>query len=75
MCVPRDQFRDVFSYSPFRSPLSTQHLGERAKSGWLEMRIMCACGTTCLSTDCRCSYGSNETHGEMKDEKNTIRSE
>ena len=30
------------------SPLSTQHLGERAKTGWLEIRIMCLSGATCL---------------------------
>jgi hypothetical protein len=26
--------------------------GERAKTGWLRIRIMCLSGTTCLSTDC-----------------------
>ena len=26
--------------------------GERAKTGWLEIRIMCLHGVTCLSTDC-----------------------
>jgi hypothetical protein len=25
---------------------------KRGKSGWVEMRIMCVSGTTCLSTDC-----------------------
>jgi len=34
------------------SPLSTQHKGERAKTGWLEIRIMCLTGTTCLSAVC-----------------------
>jgi len=34
------------------SPLSTQHRGERAKSGWLRIRIVCPSGMTCLSTDC-----------------------
>ena len=32
------------------SPLSTQHSGERAKTGWLEIRIMCSSGATCLPT-------------------------
>ena len=27
-------------------------LGERAKTDWLGIRIMCPSGTTCLSTDC-----------------------
>ena len=34
------------------SPLGTQHKGERAKIGWLAIRILCPSGTTCLSTDC-----------------------
>jgi hypothetical protein len=34
------------------SPLSTQHLGERAKTGWLGIRIMCPSGATCLPADC-----------------------
>jgi hypothetical protein len=34
------------------SPLSMQHKGERAKTGWLEIRIMCLTWTTCLSADC-----------------------
>jgi len=34
------------------SPLSTQHSGERAKTGWLGIRIMCQSGTTCQSADC-----------------------
>jgi hypothetical protein len=34
------------------SPLSTQHSGDRAKTGWLGIRIMCPSGTTCLSADC-----------------------
>ena len=33
------------------SPLSTQHSGERAKTGWLGIRIMCPSGATCLSAD------------------------
>jgi hypothetical protein len=31
------------------SPLSTQHEGERAKTG---IRIMCPSGATCLPADC-----------------------
>jgi hypothetical protein len=34
------------------SPLSTQHSGERAKTDWLGIRIMCPSGTTCLPADC-----------------------
>ena len=34
------------------SPLSTQHYGVKAKTGWLGIRIMCPSGATCLSTDC-----------------------
>ena len=35
------------------SPLSTQHWGERAKTGWLGIRIMCSnYRATCLSADC-----------------------
>ena len=34
------------------SPLSTQHKGERAKTGWLGIRKMCLNGATCLSADC-----------------------
>jgi hypothetical protein len=33
------------------SPLSTQQLGVRAKTGWLEIKIMCPSGMTCLSAD------------------------
>ena len=29
-------------------PLSTQHLGERAKTGWIGIRIMCPSGVTFL---------------------------
>jgi uroporphyrinogen-III synthase len=35
------------------SPLSMQHLVERAKTGWLGIKIMCRSGATCLSAD-RC---------------------
>ena len=37
------------------SPKNAQHLGERAKTGWLGIRIMCLGGATCLSEDCCCS--------------------
>ena len=33
------------------SPLSMQPKGERAKTGWLRIRIMCQSGATCLSVD------------------------
>ena len=33
------------------SPLSTQHLGERAKTGLLGIRIMCPIGATYLPAD------------------------
>ena len=34
------------------SPLSTHHLGERANTGWLGIKIMCRSGATCLPADC-----------------------
>jgi len=34
------------------SPLSVQHKGVRAKTGWLGIRIMCPSGATYLSADC-----------------------
>jgi hypothetical protein len=34
------------------SPLSTQHQGERAKTGRLGIRIMCPSGATCLPAEC-----------------------
>jgi hypothetical protein len=34
------------------SLLSTQHLEDRAKTGWLRIRIMCPSGATCLFADC-----------------------
>ena len=34
------------------SPLSTQHYGKRAKTGWLRIRIICQSGATCQSADC-----------------------
>ena len=45
------------------SPLGTQHSGERTKTGWLGIRIMCPNGATCLPVDCSLSelvlYKSN----------------
>ena len=34
------------------SPVSTRHEGERAKTGWIGIRIVCSSEGTCLSTDC-----------------------
>ena len=34
------------------SAISTQREGERAKTDWLGIRIMCPSGETCLSADC-----------------------
>jgi len=34
------------------SLLSTQHLGERSKTGWHGIGINCPSGVTCLSADC-----------------------
>jgi hypothetical protein len=34
------------------SPQNTQHLGVRVETGWLEIRIMCLSGATCLPADC-----------------------
>ena len=34
------------------SPLCMYHQGERSKTGWLRIGIMCPSGVTCLSTDC-----------------------
>ena len=34
------------------SPLSMEHYGERANTGWLGIRMMCSSGATCLSVDC-----------------------
>jgi len=31
------------------SPLSTQHKGERTKTGWLGIRIMCPSAAICIS--------------------------
>ena len=31
---------------------SAKHEGERAKTGWLGIRIMCPSGATCLSAAC-----------------------
>jgi hypothetical protein len=40
------------------SPLSMQYEGERAKTGWLRIRIMFPSGATCLPTDCCFRLGS-----------------
>jgi hypothetical protein len=34
------------------SLVSTQHYGDRARTGRLGIRIMCPSGATCLSADC-----------------------
>ena len=34
------------------SPLTMRHSGERTKTGWLWIRIMCQSRATCLSADC-----------------------
>jgi hypothetical protein len=34
------------------SPLSTQHSGEREKTGWLRIMITCPSGATCLPVEC-----------------------
>ena len=34
------------------SPLSMHHYGERAKTGWFRIRIMCPSVVTFLPTDC-----------------------
>ena len=34
------------------SPLNTQYKGERAKTGWFGISIMCQGGVTCLPADC-----------------------
>ena len=33
------------------SPRSKQHYGERAKTGWLGIKIKCPSGATCLPAD------------------------
>ena len=33
------------------SPLTTQHLGEKVKTGWLGIKIMSSSGATCLPAD------------------------
>ena len=55
-------------YYKFIAPLiSTHHLGGRAKTGWLGIRInkMCPSGATCLFADCGINdlalYTSNST--------------
>jgi hypothetical protein len=34
------------------SSLSMQHSGERTKTGWLRIIIMCQSGATCLPPNC-----------------------
>ena len=38
-------------YKIVASPLSTQHKGERAKTGWLGIGTMCQSGATCLPVE------------------------
>jgi hypothetical protein len=33
------------------SPLSTHYQGERTKTGWLGIRIMCPSGATCRNSE------------------------
>ena len=40
----------VFVASPLI--MSMQHKGERAKTCWFGIKIMCPSGATCLPTDC-----------------------
>ena len=49
--VDRYLYRSVERLVFVASPLSTQHNGERAKTGWLGIRIMCTSGATCLPAD------------------------
>ena len=48
---PRSGQTKDFAIGICSFPLSTQHLGERAKSGRLGFRIMCPSGMTCLPAD------------------------
>ena len=45
------QTKDYIQLVFVASPLSTQHEGERAKTCWLGIRIMCASEAKCLSAD------------------------
>jgi hypothetical protein len=44
--------KDYIKFVFVASPLSTQHYGERAKTGWLGIRIVCPTGATYLPADC-----------------------
>ena len=57
LCLPRARYIVVskpktMTLVSVASPLSTQHKGERAKTGWLWIRIMFQSGATCLLIDC-----------------------
>ena len=45
------QTKDYIQLVFVASPLSTQHEGERVKTCWLGIRIMCPSGATCLPAD------------------------
>ena len=49
------QTKDYIQLVFVASPLSTQHEGERAKTCWLGIRIVCPSGATCLPADYCCS--------------------
>ena len=49
---PRSRQPKTITFVFVASPLSTQHKGERAKTSWLGIRIMCPSGETCLPADC-----------------------
>jgi hypothetical protein len=49
---PRSGQTNDYQIGIFASPLSTQHYGERAKIGWLEIRIMSLNGVTFPPADC-----------------------
>ena len=46
------QTKDLMKLVVAASPLSTQHKGVRAKTGWLRVRIMCLGKVACLTADC-----------------------
>ena len=45
------QTKDYVKFVFAASPLSMEHSGGRAKTGWLRIRIMCQSGAKCLPTD------------------------
>ena len=51
-CEPQSGQTKVYKMVFVASPLSTGHSGERAKTGWLRIRIICPSRATCLSEDC-----------------------